>query len=95
LDTDASDPNYKTYHELQMAEKYARKLIEHLYKSKFSIYMMMYVVLWVWIQIYLPLPFKIYKLHELYANDILLVDNINEINNWNYNAEISETGLWN
>ena len=31
LGTDPSDPNYKTYHEIQMAEKYARKLIE-IYK---------------------------------------------------------------
>ena len=32
--TDPSDPNYKTYHEVQMAEKYARKLIE-IYTNQF------------------------------------------------------------
>ena len=29
LGSDPSDPNYKPYHELQMAEKYARKTIEN------------------------------------------------------------------
>ena len=35
---------------------------------------------------------KIYDLHELYANDILLLDTINEIDNWNYDVEITTTG---
>jgi hypothetical protein len=41
----------------------------------------------------LPLPFKLSDLHELYQNDVLLVDTINNVNNWNYSTIVSESGF--
>jgi len=92
IGTDPSDPNYKTYHEVQMAEKYARKLIEIYTAQFFYLYDDTQIVYGSDSDI-LPMPFKIYELHELYENDYLLVDNINEINNWIYNPIISESGF--
>ena len=92
LGTDPSDPNYKTYHEVQMAEKYARKLIEIYTAQFFYLYDDVQIVYGSDADI-LPMPFKIYELHELYENDYLLVDNINHINNWIYNPIISESGF--
>lgn len=90
LGTDPSDSNYKTYHEVQMAEKYARKLIEAFTAQFFYLYDDTQVVYGSGADI-LPLPFKISEIHELYENDVLLVDNINEINNWMYAPIISES----
>jgi hypothetical protein len=90
LGTDPSDPNYKTYHEIQMAEKYARKLIESFTAQFFYLYDERQVVYGSGSDI-LPLPFKIYQIHELYENDVLLIDNINEVNNWMYTPIISES----
>lgn len=90
--TDPSDPNYKTYHEVQMAEKYARKLIEAYTTQYFYLYDDVEVVYGYGSDI-LPLPFHIDELHELYENDVLLVDNINEQNNWMYNPQIVESGF--
>jgi len=92
LGTDPSDPNYKTYHELVMAEKYARKAIENYTGQKFSLYDDLQIVYGSGSDI-LPLPFKLNTLHELYANDILLVDTLNEVNNWGYTVQISESGF--
>lgn len=90
--TDPGDINSKTYHELQMAEKWSRKVIENYTGQTFYLYDDVHIV-------YgdgsdsLRLPFKINSLHELYENDILLVDNINEVNNWIYDTRISESGF--
>jgi hypothetical protein len=89
--TDSSDPNYKSYKDLIRAEKYARKQIEKYTGQKFYLYDDTYVLYGYGSDI-LPVPAKINQLHELYARDILLIDNINEINNWNYPVQISETG---
>jgi hypothetical protein len=89
--TDSSDPNYKSYRDLMKAERYARKIIEQHTGQKFYIYDDLYVVYGYGSDI-LPLPAKIYSIHELYANDTLLLDNINDIDNWNYPVEISESG---
>lgn len=89
--TDSSDPNYRSYKDLLKAERYARKQIEEFTGQKFYVYDDVHVVYGHDSDV-LPLPAKIYKLHELYANGILLLDNINEINNWNYPVEISESG---
>lgn len=89
--TDSSDPNYRSYKDLLKAERYARKQIEEFTGQKFYVYDDVHVVYGHDSDI-LPLPAKIYSLHELYANGILLLDNINEINNWNYPVEISESG---
>ena len=92
LSTDYTDPNYVTYKELKAAEKYARKIIEdytgqefYLYDDTFTVYGSDSDVL--------PLPYKINSLHSLHANDILLVDNLANVNNWNYSTQISESGF--
>jgi hypothetical protein len=92
LGTDPSDPMYKSYHELVMAEKFARKVIEsytgqrfYLYDGTESIYGSGSDVL--------PLPFKINSIHELYGNDIKLIDNVNNEMNWVFNPIVSETGF--
>ena len=90
--TDVSDPNYKTYHELQMAEKYARKLIEIYTNQVFYLYDDIQIVYGSGADI-LPMPFKMHEIHELYENDVLLVDNINNINNWIHTPIISESGF--
>ena len=89
--TDSSDPMYKSYKELIRAERYARKQIEQYTGQNFYLYNDLYVVYGYGSDI-LPVPAKIHELHELYANDILLLDNINNIDNWNYPVEISESG---
>lgn len=89
--SDSSDPNYKSYKELIKAEKYARKQIEEYTGQKFYLYDDLYIVYGYESDI-LPLPAKIHEIHELYMNDILLVDNLNGINNWNYPVQISESG---
>jgi hypothetical protein len=92
LGTDQSDPNFKTYHDLVMAEKYARKVIENYTGQKFSLYDDVQIAYGSGSDI-LPLPFKLNTLHELYSNDILLVDTINQINNWNYITQVTESGF--
>ncbi|NDB58509.1 hypothetical protein EB001_08695 [bacterium] len=88
---DSSDPNYKTYKELIAAERYARKQIEAFTVQKFFLYDDV-IVLNGFDSNVLPLPYKINSLHELYANDSLLISNINEINNWGYPVEVTPTG---
>lgn len=92
--TDPSDPSYKTYHQLRMAEKYARKVIENYTGQQFYLYDDVAVAYGAGTNI-LPLPFKLNSLHELYADDYLLVDNVSSptVNNWNYEPIISETGF--
>ena len=89
--TDSSDPNYRSYKELVRAERYARKQIEQYTGQNFYLYDDVYVVYGYGSDI-LPLPAKIYSIHELYAKDVLLLDNINEVNNWNYEVIIAESG---
>jgi len=89
---EVSDPNYKNYHELLMAEKYARKIIENYTGQNFYLYDDVQIAYGSGSDI-LPLPYKLYSLHELYGNDILLVDNINDINKWIFDPIISETGF--
>lgn len=92
IGTDPSDPNHKTYHDLVMAEKYARKAIENYTGQKFSLYDDVQIVYGSGSDV-LPLPFKLNTLHELYSNDILLKDTINNIDNWGYNVQVSESGF--
>jgi hypothetical protein len=92
IGTDVSDPNYKTYHELQMAEKYARKLIESFTAQFFYLYDDTQILYGHGSDI-LPLPFRIYEIHEVYENDVLLIDNINNVSNWVYDPIISESNF--
>jgi len=89
--TDSSDPGYKSYKDLLMAEKYARKVIEQHTGQSFYLYDDTYLVYGHNSDI-LPLPAKITEVYTLYARDILLIDSLNDIDNWNYSLEISETG---
>jgi hypothetical protein len=92
LGTDPSDPNYKTYFELAEAERWARKVIENYTGQSFYTYNDVHIVYPTGSDV-LPLPYKLSELHELYQNDILLVDTINNIDNWNYPVQISESGF--
>jgi hypothetical protein len=89
--TDSSDPGYKSYKELLRAEKYARKQIEEYTGQKFYLYPDEYIVYGHGSDI-IPLPAKINSLYTLHANDILLLDTIADIDNWNYTVQISESG---
>jgi hypothetical protein len=89
---DQSDPNYRTFADLVAAERYARKLIENYTQQQFYLYDDVNVVYSTGSDT-LPLPYKINQLHELYLNDTVLVDNINNINNFNMPVVISESGF--
>ena len=92
--SDPSDPNYKTYKDLQIAEKYARKIIEDYTGQEFALYDDTEVVYGSNSDI-LPLPYKINSIYQLYSNDILLINNnvSPAVNNWLYHPIISETGF--
>ena len=92
LGSDYSDPNSKSYAELCNAEKYARKLIEAYTKQQFFLYDDVQIAYGSSSDV-LPLPYKITTLYKLHQNDILLLDTINSINNWNYDTIISESGF--
>ena len=92
ISSDQSDPNYKSYDELAAAERWARKVIENYTGQAFYLYDDVHIVYPTGSDT-LPLPYKLNQLHELYQNDILLVDTINEIDNWNYTVQISESGF--
>jgi hypothetical protein len=89
---DPSDPNYKTFNEISSAERYARKVIENYTGQKFYTYSETCSVYGVDSDS-LILPSKIESLYKLYSNDILLEDNINNIDNWNYKVDITESGF--
>lgn len=92
LGSDPSDPVFKNYHDIQMAEKYARKMIENFTGQRFYLYDDEIVVYGTDSDI-LPLPQKINSIHRLTSNDILLVDNINDINEWGYTPRVTEGGF--
>jgi len=92
LGTDPSDPMYKSYHELVMAEKFARKVIESYTGQRFYLYDGTESIYGSGSDI-LPLPFKIHAIHELYGNDVKLIDNVNNETNWIFNPIVSETGF--
>lgn len=92
--SDPSDPNYKTYNDIKVAEKYARKLIEDYTRQYFYLYDDVEIVYGDNSDI-LPIPYKINTIYELYSNDILLIDNNASpaVNNWLYSPIVSETGF--
>jgi hypothetical protein len=89
--SDSSDPSYKSYKDLLNAEKYARKQIEQYTGQNFYLYDDIFVVNGYDSDI-LPLRAKISELYYLYANDILLIDKIEDVNNWSYDVILSESG---
>ena len=90
--SDANDPNYKSYHELRMAEKYARKQVEHFTGQKFYLHDNKFTIMGNDSSV-LPLPSKIYQLHTLHQNDNILIDNLNNINNIGYIIEPTASGF--
>jgi hypothetical protein len=92
ISSDGSDPNSKSYAELCAAERWARKVIENYTGQEFYLYDDIHTVYGSDSDV-LPLPYKLNELHELYENDILLLDTINDIDNWGYDVQISETGF--
>ena len=92
LGSDHSDPNHKTYQELIDAERYARKMIENYTQQKFYLYDDNNVVYGAGTDI-LPLSNKIHDIHEIYVNDLLLIDAINNINNWGIPVQPTESGF--
>lgn len=90
LGADPSDPNYKNWDEVAAAERYARKVIENYTGQEFYLYNDTNTVYGSGSDL-LPLPYKLYELHQLYQNDILLFD-IQGIDNWNYDIELTPSG---
>lgn len=92
LGADPSDPNYKTYSQLMRAEQYARKTIENFTGQKFYLYPETITAYGSGSDV-LPLPSKINKIYKIYQNDVLLVDTLNQTNNWLYQTVISDSGF--
>lgn len=92
LSFDYTDPNFSSYKELRAAEKYARKIIEDYTGQEFTLSDDTFTIYGSGSDV-LPLPYKINSLHSLYANDVLLLDNLANVNNWNYTTQISESGF--
>lgn len=88
---DPSDPSYKSFADLQLAERYARNKIEDLTGQQFAPHEMTYAVYGDNSDI-ISLPEKMIEIHKIYANDVLLVDNLEDINNWLYDPQITESG---
>jgi len=92
LGSDSNDPNYKTYQELKLAERYARNLIERHTGQKFYLHDDTFFTIGNDSNT-LPLTKKINLLHTLYSNDELLIDNINNINNLGLLVEKTVSGF--
>jgi len=94
IGVDSSDPNYKTYYQIQQAEKYARKVIEDYTGQDFFLYDDVEIAYGMDSDI-LALPYKIDSIQKLYGNDILLVDNTVSpvVNNWLYTPQVTESGF--
>lgn len=91
LGADPSDPSYKTFADLQLAERYARNKIEEFTGQQFAPHEMTYAVYGDNSDI-IALPEKMIEIHKIYANDVLLVDNLEGINNWLYDPQVTESG---
>jgi hypothetical protein len=89
---DPSDPNYKTYDQIIAAERYARKVIENYTGQKFYNYSDTCSVYGTDSDT-LSLQSRIESLYKLYSNDVLLEDNINNVDNWNYQVDVTESGF--
>ena len=92
LGSDPSDPMYKDYHEIKMAEKYARKQVEAYTGQKFYLHDDKFRVMGNDSDT-LTLPSKIYQMHTLKQNDQMWVDNLNNINSLGYLIEPTTSGF--
>jgi hypothetical protein len=92
VSSDPSDPKYKTYYELCEAERYARKIIETYTGQQFYLYDDVHTIYGAGTEV-LPLPYRLSELHELYQNDVLLIDTINNVYNSVYDIIVSESGF--
>jgi hypothetical protein len=92
LGAEASDPNFKSYHELRMAEKYARKMVENYTGQKFYLFQDTITVMGSDSDT-LSFTRKIHELHSLKQNDQILVDNINDINYLGYEIKTTTSGF--
>ena len=90
IGTDQSDPNYKSYHELQMAEKYARKLIEAHTNQVFYNYAATQVAYGHGSDI-LPLPIRIEAIEKLFEEDVQVYGTSPIVNNWFSTPIVSES----
>lgn len=92
LGSDPNDPNYKSYHEIRMAEKYARKMVEYYTGQSFYPYDDTFTVMGNDSDT-LPLPSKIMQIHTLKSNDSVLIDNLNNVNNIGYLVKPTTSGF--
>ena len=94
LGAESSDPLYKSYHDLQMAEKYARKTVESYTGQKFYLHDDTFSIMGNDSDS-IQLPKRIHQIHKLYQNDQLWIDNISNINNLGYVVEptVSKFGI--
>jgi hypothetical protein len=92
LGAEYSDPNFKNFHDLRMAEKYARKMVEYYTGQKFFLFDDTFTIMGNDSDT-LPLPRKLHSLHSLHQNDQLWVDNLNQINYLGYALEPTTSGF--
>ena len=90
IGTDPSDPNYKSYNELQLAEKYSRKLIEAYTNQVFYSYNGTQIAHGYDSDI-LPLPIRIEEITSLQEEDVTVFEIGLESNNWFYTPIVSES----
>lgn len=92
LGSDANDPNHKTYYDIRLAERYARKMIEYFTGQKFFLFDDTFTVMGNDSGT-LPLPRKLNSLHTLHQNDQLWIDNLEDINYLGYVVEPTTSGF--
>jgi len=92
LGAEYTDPNFKSYHELRMAEKYARKMVEYYTGQKFYLSDDKFTVMGNDSDT-LPLPRKIHTIHSLHQNDQLWIDNLDDVNYLGYAIEPTTSGF--
>lgn len=90
IGSDPSDPNYKTYAELQEAESWARRVIEAYTGQRFYKYYDSHTSYGDGTDV-LPTPYRVIELLELYANDIKLFDSAQQISNFGFDLQVSES----
>ena len=92
LGSDSNDPNHKTYQELKLAERYARNIIENYTGQKFYLHDDYFSSVGNDSDT-MPLTKKVNRLHTLHANDQLLIDNLNQVNNLGLTIDTTTSGF--